>query len=40
MQPHGGPPQKIALPNIKSVVAVASGTRGCEPGAVMAFSCA
>src|SRR5947209_6112527 len=28
MQPHGGPPPKIALPGIKQVVAVASGKGG------------
>src|SRR3989440_6423328 len=28
MQPHGGPPQKIALPGVKNVVAVASGKGG------------
>src|SRR5882724_7226129 len=28
MQPHGGPPQKIVLPGVKHVVAVASGKGG------------
>ena len=28
MQPHGGPPQKITLPNIAYVIAVASGKGG------------
>src|ERR1043166_4962475 len=28
MQPHGGAPQKIALPGVKSVIAVASGKGG------------
>src|SRR5438105_4166741 len=28
MQPHGGPPPKIALPGVKHVVAVASGKGG------------
>jgi ATP-binding protein involved in chromosome partitioning len=28
MQPHGGPPQKIAMPGVKNVVAVASGKGG------------
>src|SRR6516162_2299612 len=36
MQPHGGPPQKIALPNIKNVVAVASGKGGVGKSTVAA----
>src|SRR6476469_2817048 len=28
MQPHGGPPQKITMPGVKNVVAVASGKGG------------
>ncbi len=36
MQPHGGPPPKIALPNIKYVVAVASGKGGVGKSTVAA----
>jgi ATP-binding protein involved in chromosome partitioning len=37
MQPHGGPPpQKIALPNIKNIVAVASGKGGVGKSTVAA----
>ncbi|HZZ80423.1 MAG TPA: Mrp/NBP35 family ATP-binding protein [Gemmataceae bacterium] len=28
MQPHGGPPQKITMPGVRSVIAVASGKGG------------
>ena len=36
MQPHGGTPQKIALPNIRHVVAVASGKGGVGKSTVAA----
>jgi ATP-binding protein involved in chromosome partitioning len=36
MQPHGGGPQKIALPGVKSVVAVASGKGGVGKSTVAA----
>src|SRR4051812_24267864 len=36
MQPHGGPPPKIALPNIKNIVAVASGKGGVGKSTVAA----
>jgi ATP-binding protein involved in chromosome partitioning len=36
MQPHGGPPPKIALPNIKYIVAVASGKGGVGKSTVAA----
>jgi ATP-binding protein involved in chromosome partitioning len=36
MQPPGGPPQKIALPNIRNVVAVASGKGGVGKSTVAA----
>ena len=36
MQPHGGPAQKISLPNIRSVVAVASGKGGVGKSTVAA----
>ena len=36
MQPHGGPPQKIALPNIQNIVAVASGKGGVGKSTVAA----
>jgi ATP-binding protein involved in chromosome partitioning len=36
MQPPGGPPPKIALPNIKNVVAVASGKGGVGKSTVAA----
>src|SRR5258708_4815238 len=36
MQPHGGAPPKIALPNIKNVVAVASGKGGVGKSTVAA----
>jgi ATP-binding protein involved in chromosome partitioning len=36
MQPHGGQPQKIALPNIQKVVAVASGKGGVGKSTVAA----
>ncbi|HEY7156581.1 MAG TPA: Mrp/NBP35 family ATP-binding protein [Gemmataceae bacterium] len=36
MQPHGGPPQKLALPNIKNVVAIASGKGGVGKSTVAA----
>ena len=36
MHPHGGPAQKIALPNIKNVVAVASGKGGVGKSTVAA----
>ncbi len=36
MQPPGGPPQKIALPNIKNIVAVASGKGGVGKSTVAA----
>ncbi len=36
MQPPGGPPQKIALPNIQNVVAVASGKGGVGKSTVAA----
>jgi ATP-binding protein involved in chromosome partitioning len=36
MQPPGGPPQKIALPNIQKVVAVASGKGGVGKSTVAA----
>ena len=36
MQPHGGPPPKIALPHIKSIVAVASGKGGVGKSTVAA----
>ena len=36
MQPHGGTPQKIALPNVKYVVAVASGKGGVGKSTVAA----
>ncbi len=36
MHPHGGPAQKIALPHIKNVVAVASGKGGVGKSTVAA----
>src|SRR6516162_8444558 len=36
MHPHGGTPQKIALPHIKSVIAVASGKGGVGKSTVAA----
>jgi ATP-binding protein involved in chromosome partitioning len=36
MHPHGGPPPKISLPNIKNVVAVASGKGGVGKSTVAA----
>jgi ATP-binding protein involved in chromosome partitioning len=36
MQPHGGPPQKISLPNIRHVIAVASGKGGVGKSTVAA----
>jgi ATP-binding protein involved in chromosome partitioning len=36
MQPHGGPPQKINLPGVKHVVAVASGKGGVGKSTVAA----
>src|SRR5579884_1149738 len=36
MQPPGGPPQKIALPNIQNVIAVASGKGGVGKSTVAA----
>jgi ATP-binding protein involved in chromosome partitioning len=36
MQPHGGPPQKLALPNVKHLVAVASGKGGVGKSTVAA----
>jgi ATP-binding protein involved in chromosome partitioning len=36
MQPHGGPPQKISLPSIRYVVAVASGKGGVGKSTVAA----
>src|SRR3954462_9080776 len=36
MQPHGGPPPKISLPNIRYVVAVASGKGGVGKSTVSA----
>jgi ATP-binding protein involved in chromosome partitioning len=36
MQPHGGPPPKIALPDIRHVVAVASGKGGVGKSTVAA----
>jgi ATP-binding protein involved in chromosome partitioning len=36
MQPPGGPPQKITLPNIKTIVAVASGKGGVGKSTVAA----
>jgi ATP-binding protein involved in chromosome partitioning len=36
MQPHGGPPQKISLPNVAYVIAVASGKGGVGKSTVAA----
>ncbi|MBY0232616.1 MAG: Mrp/NBP35 family ATP-binding protein, partial [Gemmataceae bacterium] len=36
MHPHGGPPPKISLPNVRHVVAVASGKGGVGKSTVAA----